>query len=202
MVYIVKTHWAGLQGGPGITQLAFDTIEEGNFLSAESAQDVVNAMRSFWVAINNEIPNDVSLTVDPVIDAFVDATGVLTTSFQAATPPTAVTGASASSYSAASGAKIRLSTAGIKNNRRVRGAIFLVPLSSNAYDSNGSVASSIGTQVASGWTALNASMALEGLTFGVWSRPIGGIPGTGGSFHPLTGMSVGSKVAVLRGRRG
>lgn len=201
MVYIIKTHWAGLQGGPGITQLAFDTEVEGSFISDAQAQVVVDAMRAFWNGINNEIPNDVSLTVNPVIDGFVTATGVLYVSYQAPTPPTAVSGFSSSAYSAASGAKIKLATAGIKNNRRVRGSIFLVPLATNAYDTNGSVASAIGTQVASAWTTFKAALAAEGLELGVWSRPIGGIPGTGGSFHPLTGMSVGSKVAVLRGRR-
>lgn len=201
MPYIVRTTWAGLQGGPGITQMAIESDPPGAFLDAAGAQTVVNAVRSFWQSIATDIPNDVSLTVQPLIDFYVTADGTLGGPVQAATPPTAVTGSSAGAYSAASGAKIKLSTAGIKNNRRVRGAIFLVPLATGAYDTNGSVSSSLGTSVASAYATLNT--ALDGVNFslGVWSRPIGTPPGVGGSWHEVTGVSVPSKVAVLRGRR-
>jgi hypothetical protein len=201
MVLIVKTTWAGLQGGPGITQMALDTDPPGNFIDAAQAQTIVNAVRTFWVDINNEIPNDVTLTVQPSIDSFATTNGELGSTITAATPPTAVTGASVSSYSAASGARIKLATSGIKNNRRVRGAIFLVPLSSNAYDNNGSVASSIGTQVAAAYATLNTALDGVGVSLGVWSRPSEVLVTSDGTWYPVTGVSVNSKVAVLRGRR-
>lgn len=201
MPYIVRTTWAGLQGGPGITQMAIESDPPGGFIDATQAQTVVNAVRSFWQSIATDIPNDVSLTVQPLIDFYVTATGELGGPIAAPTPPTAVTGSSAGAYSAASGGKIKLTTAGIKNNRRVRGAIFLVPLATGAYDTNGSVASALGTSVGSAFATLKTALTALNLQLGVWSRPIGTPPGVGGSFHAVTSVSVPSKVAVLRGRR-
>jgi hypothetical protein len=201
MVFIVRTTWAGLQGGPGITQMAFESDPPGNFIDATQAQTVVNAVRAFWNSIVSDVPNDVVLTVQPAIDSYATATGELGSTIVAATPPSSVTGGSASNYSAASGGKIKLLTAGIKNNRRVRGAIFLVPLGTGAYDSNGGVVSSLGTTVATAYATLATALAAENLSLGVWSRPVGTPPGTGGSWYPVTGVQVPTKVAVLRGRR-
>lgn len=201
MPYIVKTHWSGLQGGPGITQMAIESDPPGGFIDAVQAQTVVNAVKQFWTASSLAIPNDVSLTVDPAIDFYVTATGELGTTVVAGSPPTAVTGASAGNYSAASGSKVRLLTSGIKNNRRVRGAIFLVPLTTDAYDGNGSITSTHRSQVVAAGVALSTSLAAENLDLGVWSRPKDGIPGTGGTWYPITGMQVNTKVAVLKGRR-
>lgn len=201
MVYIVKTHWAGLQGGPGITQMAFDFDPGGSFMTVEQVQEIVNAVRTFWNSINTDIPNDVTLTVDPAVDSFVTSSGNLVTTFVAPVPPSNVTGASASNYSAASGARIRLSTNGIKNNRRVRGAIFLVPLGSGAYDSNGSITGSLNTNVVAAGVTLSASLADEDIHLGVWSRPSEVGVTEDGTWYPITGMSVNTKVAVLRGRR-
>lgn len=200
MVYLVRTHWAGTSGGPGITQVAFDTDTEGTFLSNESAQVVVNAMRQFWLDINGTFSNDLTLTVDPVIDAYTASNGDLTTSFNAATPPAAVTGSSADAYSMASGYKVNILTTAIKNNRRVRGGFYVVPAVNNVYTTGGVISSSTITTVVAAAVTLQTAFAGEGLEIGVWSRPKGDPP-AGGSFHPTSGMSVNSKVAVLRGRR-
>lgn len=201
MPFIVRTTWAGLQGGPGITQMAIEADPPGGFIDAAQAQVVVNAVRAFWNSIVSEVPNDVVLTVQAGIDSYSTATGELGPTIVAPTPPSSVTGGSASNYSAASGGKIRLLTAGVKNNRRVRGAIFLVPLGAGAYDGNGSVISSLNATVNTAYATLATALAAENLSLGVWSRPIGAPPGTGGSWYPLTGVQVPTKVAVLRGRR-
>ena len=46
-VGIVRTHWSGTSGGPGLTQLA---VKEGAgaFWTQTQAQNAVNAVRQFW----------------------------------------------------------------------------------------------------------------------------------------------------------
>ena len=202
MVYIVRTAWSGLSGGPGINQLAFDADPVGGFIDAATAQVVVNAVRAFWNAQVSYLSTDISLLVSPNIDSYNTVTGNLVTTYTAATAPLAVTGTSIAAYSMASGYKINLSTAGVKNNRRVRGAIFMVPSTTNSYDSNGGVDSAVRTAVVAAGVTLSTALAAENLDIHVWSRPTEVGVSEDGSSYPITGMNVNSKVAVLRGRRG
>lgn len=202
MVYIVKTTWAGLQGGPGITQMALNPTVEGTFMDSETAGDITDAVRSFWQALVTNLPNEVTLTVQPTIDSYVTATGELGASITGDTVPAAVTGTNTTNYNAAAGYKIKILTDGIKNNRRVRGAIFMVPTGSDVYNATGSVDSFTIGQVNTAQTNLRTALAGLNYNLGVWSRPIGTPPGTGGTFHATTGLVASSKAAVLRGRRG
>ena len=200
MPYICRTHWAGTSGGPGITQMAFDTDPAGGFLTNADAQIIADAVRAWWLAQNGLFSNDLTLTVDPVIDFYTATDGALGASIVAATPPAAVTGSSADAYSMASGYKVNILTDGIKNNRRVRGGIFVVPAVNNVYTTAGVISSSTISTVASANVALQTTLAASDIDLGVWSRPKGDPP-AGGSFHATTGMTVNTKVAILRGRR-
>lgn len=202
MVYIVKTTWAGLQGGPGITQMALEANPPGGFMDAATAGDITDAVRTFWQALVSQLPNEVSLTVQPTIDSFVTATGELGPSITGDTVPAVVTGLNTNTYNAAGGYRIRILTDGIKNNRRVRGAIFVVPVGGDQYNNAGSVDSFTISTVNTAQANLRTTLAGLNYDLGVWSRPVGTPPGTGGSFYPTTGLVVSSKAAVLRGRRG
>lgn len=202
MVYIVKTTWAGLQGGPGITQMAIDTIDEGGFMDVETAGDITAAVRTFWNALATQLPNEVSLTVQPTIDSFTTATGELGPSITGDTVPAVVTGLNTNTYNAAGGYRIQILTNDIKNNRRVRGAIFVVPIGGDQYNNAGSVDSFTISTVNTAQANLRTTLLGLNYELGVWSRPIGTPPGVGGSFHPTSGLAVSSKAAVLRGRRG
>jgi hypothetical protein len=201
VVYIVTTNWSGLQGGPGITQMAMATIDEGGFIDASTADIMVDAVAAFWNSIKSEIPNDVTLTVSGEVESFATATGELGSIITATSPPAAVVGGSALAYSAASGYKINIRTGDVKNNRRVRGSIFVVPSSINVYDNNGNVSSSVASAVATAQATLRTTLAGPNIELGVWSRPKGSPTPSGGSFHPTSGLDVSTKVAVLRGRR-
>lgn len=202
MVYIVKTTWAGLQGGPGITQMALEPTVPDTFMDAETAGDITDAVRTFWQALVSQLPNEVSLTVQQTIDRYTTATGELVGSITGDTVPAVVTGLNTNTYNAAGGYRIKILTDGIKNNRRVRGAIFVVPVGGDQYNNSGSVDSF--TISTTNTAQANLRTALAGLNYdlGVWSRPIGTPPGVGGSFHKTTGLVVSPKAAVLRGRRG
>lgn len=202
MVYIVTTNWSGLQGGPGITQMAMEIIGGGGgFIDDATADIMVDAVAAFWNSIKSEIPNDVTLTVSGEVPMFATANGELGPIYNSASPPAAIVGGSALAYSAASGYKINVRTGDVKNNRRVRGSIFVVPSSINVYDNNGNVSSSVATAVATAQATLRTTLAGPNIALGVWSRPKGSPVASGGTFHETTGLDVSTKVAVLRGRR-
>ena len=201
MVYIVTTNWSGLQGGPGITQMAMEADPPGGFIDDATADIMVDAVAAFWNSIKSEIPNDVTLTVSGEVQMFATATGELGPIYTSATPPAAIVGGSALAYSAASGYKINIRTGDVKNNRRVRGSIFVVPSSINVYDNNGNVSSSVATAVSTAQATLRTTLAGPNIALGVWSRPKGSPTPSGGTFHETTGLDVSTKVAVLRGRR-
>lgn len=202
MVYIVRTEWAGLSGGPGITQMAFEVTPPGGFLDNETAEDLVEAVRGFWQGLQTHLPNEITLTVSPVVDSYVTSTGELVTSFQSPSSPAAVAGLNTDKYMMAAGYRINVLTAGISNNRRVKGAIFVVPTGSGIFTATGQVDSFTVGQVSTAAVAFQTALAAINIDFGVWSRPTSPGPSTDGEFHPTTGMVVSTKGAVLRGRRG
>lgn len=199
-VGIVKTKWAGLSGGPGITQTAVICSGGTDAWDGTKAQAAVNAVRAFWAATPNTLPNELSLTVDPTVDIFGIVTGTLEQSFTASSAPAVVTGTNTGSFSFASGAKLTLKTASIANGRRVRGALFIVPCAGDVFDTSGLVSAT----PKAGWiTAANTmktALTTASLTLAIWSRPTSKGSNDGG-ISEVTGFDVPTKGAILRGRR-
>src|SRR5678809_371942 len=106
---IVRTTWAGTSGGPGLSQIAV-AEGAGAFWTATQAQNAVNAVRTFWNSCAPLLPDDIVLTVQPVVDIYNEVDGQLTASVTAATPPTSVTGTSAVAFAMAAGVKMTLNT--------------------------------------------------------------------------------------------
>jgi hypothetical protein len=200
-VGIVKTLWSGLSGGPGITQIAVCTAGEGGAWDGTKAQTAVNAVRAFFAARPSTLPNELTLTVDPTVDIFGIVTGNLEESFSAATSPAAVVGTNAGSFSMASGAKINFKTAGIKNNRRIRGGLFIVPCAGDVFDTNGTISSTPRTNWLTDANALRTALVAGGLEHVVWSRP-SAKGANDGSYAAVTSYDVPTKGGILRGRRG
>jgi hypothetical protein len=171
---------------------------------ASQAQSAVNAVRQFWDAVKAYLPNDISLTVSPVVDSYDVGNGALLASISAATPPASVTGTAATAYSMASGMKVSLNTENIRLGRRVRGSIFIVPAAQGIYSTNGTVESTTRNAVnTAGLTMLGGFFAAN-LDVVVWSRPL---PDNhpeaprDGAVSEVIGVETSEKVAVLRGRR-
>jgi hypothetical protein len=197
---IVRTTWSGTSGGPGLTQIAI-AEGAGAFWTATQAQNAVNAVRNFWVAVQGLLPDDVVLTVQPVVDIYNEADGQLTASVSAPTPPTSLNGTSTAVFGMALGVKMSLNTGVIRNGRRVRGGIFIVPTSSAVYGSNGLVLSASRTTVNNAGTALMTALSAAGLVLSVYSRPLAGDTPRPGAHTPVNGVETGEKGALLRGRR-
>lgn len=200
---VVKTHWMGTTGGPGLTQLAYET-SSGGYGTNGDAQAAVNAVRKFWAAVATYIPNEITLTVDPVVDTYaVDSVNNdLESTATAATAPAVVAGIGAGTYSMAAGLKLNLNTTGIRYGRRVRGCLYIVPCDSSAFTNTGVVNPSAKTAIDAAAQTMITDFITGGITLGVWSRwnKIKH-PERPSAFTPVATAKTNDKTAVLRGRR-
>lgn len=199
-VGIVRTHWSGTSGGPGLSQFCFAGDDEFTDWNGTYAQTAVNAVRAFWAANPSVIPNEISLTVDPVVDVYSIVTGALIGSYSAATPPAVVAGTNTGSYAMPSGAKINFKTTTIANGRRVRGGVFIVPCGSDVFDAFGAVSSTPRTNWITAITAMRTTCKASDMDHIVWSRPTTKTSNDGGG-SVVTSYDVPTKGAILRGRR-
>lgn len=202
-VSVIRTAWAGTSGGPGLTQL-FITEASGFFLTPTSAQTAVDAVRTFWNAIAATLPNELVLTVSPVIDSYNQLNGDLIGSTSAATPPASVAGTDTGAYSMPSGMKVNLNTGVIRFGRRVRGSIFIVPAANAVLTTNGAVASASRTTVNNAASTMRTTLNTAGLPLVVFSRPklaTATQAARDGAFSLVSALETNEKVAVLRGRR-
>lgn len=202
-IFKVATAWAGTSGGPGITQLYFQDIGDA-VPSQTQVQTAVNAVRSFWNSSAGVLPNEVTLSVSPQVDVFNQATGELTNSVIAATPPAIVAGTDAGAYAMASGIKATLQTNEIRNGRRVRGAIYIVPAGFTSLTNLGVIASGSRNVVNAAGTALIAAVVAQNVNLIVWGRPVKDSAGNvtrNGTVNYVQGFDAQEKGCILRGRR-
>jgi len=203
LVALVRTAWSGTSGGPGVSQIAVLGAAGGDW-NPSGAQAAVNAVRAFWDAIKAYLPNELTLTVSPVVDTYIRETGVLFSSSIAATAPAVVVGTATGSYAGGSGIKVTWETGQIRDGRRVRGATYIVPADGTSFTNTGTVASATKTAINSAATTMMASMVTGSVTLGVWSRPREATTTLaardGAAFQVSQGIC-SSKSAILRGRR-
>lgn len=181
----VRVHWTGFTGGPGVNTLFY------NDAPADPAPDLF----TFFNAIKGLLPTSVSITIDNVGDLIDESTGALVGTWSGTSALT-VTGTLSSLYAGASGAVVDLRTSTVVGRRRLQGRMFLVPLTTDCYQSDGTLASSqLGTlrTAASAWQG-----STSGADLVVWHRPT---PGHAGSKATVTSVFVPDLAAVLRSRR-
>ncbi len=200
---LVRTHWQGTTGGPGLTQLAVRRASDG-YITPGDAQTAVNAVASFWQAVKAYIPNEVTLTVDPVVDTYYydGLNNDLETSASAATAPAAIACTGANAYNMAAGLRINLNTGKIRYGRRINGSIFLVPADAAAYTLTGTINPTAKTTIDTAGGNLLTGLTNGGLVLGVWSRwNEKKHPERPSAFSDVQTIKTNDKSAVLRGRR-
>lgn len=196
---IIRTTWSGTTGGAGLTQLAFrDTLN--NDPTASQAQAAANAVRAFWDGVKAYIPNEVTLQVQPTVDMYNLSTGDLVASITVTTPPAAVVGTDTGVYGMASGVKANLNTGVIRNGRRVRGAMYIVPAGNSAYTNTGVVAGVCKTQINTSGATMLGALTTAACELLVWSRPTT-TTSNDGDVAPVSTIDGNEKTAILRGRR-
>jgi hypothetical protein len=99
-----------------------------------------------------------------------------------------------------SGLKVALRTNTIANNRRVRGAIFVVPCAGDVFDASGAVSSTPRTGWVNAANTLKTALTAAGVDLIVWSRPTNTTSNDGGG-SLVSGFDVPTKGAILRSRR-
>lgn len=178
--------WTGITGGPGYTRLSF-----GGTLDEAGATAAANRVRAFFDAIKANLSLNTVISFSEVAQMFSPAGQLI--GEVAIVPPPAVTGTGTAAYSAPSGAVVNWITGVFINGRRVRGRTFIVPLSTNAYFGDGTLA---------GGTIATIGGAANTLQNGVPNLVVAGGVGVGGGYEAtVTGASVPDRAAILRSRR-
>lgn len=188
----VQALWTGFQGAPGYSSFYF---AGGGGLISDAGQ-VVSRVRDALEHLEAPLPTGVSIQISGTVEVIDSDSGQLV-GYQDVDQPDPVVGdAAGTSYSAPSGAVVNWLTDDVRFGRRIRGRTFVVPLSSSAYQADGTLTNGA-------LSSLNDfASAMRGWDFdsefGVFSRPRGG---SGGVFATCTGHRVPDMVAVLRSRR-
>jgi len=192
LIWRVTARWTGGNIGTGFTNLFFT---EG----VGTAQQAVDAVKAFFTGsygvTGNDLPSGITIAFPSGVDVVEDATGVLTVTVPV-TAPSALTGGDSGSYAAPAGACVSWLTGAVVNGRHVRGRTFLVPLGGDQYQNDGTLASTIISNV----NAAAAALISAAPELVVWSRPESAAAG-GGSSHPVVAHRLNDFVSVLRSRR-
>lgn len=197
-IAIIRTEWSGTSGGPGLTQMAIDAFIP---VTTAQAQAWCDAVRAFWLAQAGLLPNELTLTVSPVVDFYVTETGELDGTVVAPTAPAAVLGTSAATYSGGAGYKVTWETNQVKFGRRVRGFTYVVPAAGGVFTASGTVGSATQTTVNTAAANLIAAIEEPSVNLSVWSRPKTTPTVRPGDSTPIIVGLCSAKSAILRSRR-
>lgn len=193
----VKINWTGFTGGPGYTNLHFEPASGGSIDQA-LVDSAVNKTAFFLSAWRTYQPLGCSTQVDTAVAEIDEVTGSIQ-SYHTGPSVAAGTGSDTGNYAAGTGACISLYTADVRNGRRVRGRIFMVPLGQNALQNDGTLGS--GALTAFRASAAQLIDSLDPARLVIWHHPapFPSIPDGGG--YRVTAYSIKDKVAQLRSRR-
>lgn len=182
----VLVEWSG----PQIEGLAVSVLHTDFEAGSPDPAAVTNA----FGALNAILPVGVVLDIPNTGDTIDAATGQLTGTWGHTNPPGQMLPTGGAAAAAGVGACVTWLTSDVVNGRRVRGRTFIVPLSTDGYQDDG-------TLTPAAVTALGVFAGLliaESLV--VWHRPTT-VGGSNGSEHAVTSFKVSDRVAVLRSRR-
>lgn len=178
--------WSGVSGLPGYSRFHFD----GDLGVGDSA-NAGHAVRALFTNIRDYLPLAVSINLSNIAEHF-DITGNLIgqVDWGSEGPET---GLSAGAFSAATGACITWLTGAFANGRGVRGRTFLVPLGSNAFQSDGTLGTiPLGVIQGAGNALCHGDLPMVVVTNA--AGPIVGL-------SAITNATVRDSAAVLKSRR-
>lgn len=185
LLYRMRVAWSGSPiVGPGLSTFYFE-----NVLSSYPT-DVL----ALYTAIRSYVPVGVTWSVPNAGDVIDEETGVLTGAWSTGTAGTE-TSTGVGGFAQGVGARIAWHTATIRGGRRVRGSTFLVPLRSGAYDTAGTIDSTILTALR---TAAQTLLTATAADQRIWSQPRPNLVGAG---VPIVAVQVPDTVSWLRSRR-
>lgn len=187
----VRSVWTGFQGAPGYTDMYFGVSDP----PSESAQDHVDAVADFWGALVSFIPTVVTITVEPVVIELEAEDGLIIGERTVGTAPAAVDCTASGAYAAPTGCTVQWITSTYLGGRRLRGRSYVVPLSTQAYQDNGTLYDTTRAAI----EAAGEALRVDAGDMVVWHRPTDA--GNDGTQALVTSVKVGDRCAILRSRR-
>lgn len=191
---------AGDIGGNGISRFYWIIGSANTDILPSHVDEVHNAIRAFYAELASLLPPSMSYTIQPDVNVIDLQSGQLVTVVAGGVAQPAVHGlAPTGPYPAGVGARINWVTTTVLNGRRVRGAVFIAPLSSQAYEADGAILGTAQQLLVS--SAGTLVLAIEGLggNLSVYHRPPKGE--ITGMICPIHAWKVGTTPASLRSRR-
>jgi hypothetical protein len=197
-LYRGKIRWTIPGAGTALSVLHFSGSGLSGATQAE-ADEVTAKIHAFLTPIINVLPNVVKVQALSEVEEINPGTGDLIGFWNTpAKAERAGTASATAGWAAAAGAVISWSTAGVRNGRRVRGRTFIVPLSNECWDVDGTIKSVPLGSLTTGATALTTGSDV--VRFAVWSRPSSPGASDGDDFN-VTGFRIPDMSAILRSRR-
>lgn len=177
-------------GGTGVEGQGLSTF----YAEADGTQAIAVGAAGFFDQLKGIIPANTTISVPATGDLIDEVTGELTGTWGSG-PTTTITGTNAGTFAAGVGARVVWDTGAVRGGRRVRGSTFVVPLTTQQYDTSGTL---IGSALLVLEAAIDAMLVQVPTQMRVWSRPR---PTLGGAGVPVTGGRAPDKVSWLRTRR-
>lgn len=181
--------WEGSPGLPGYSQF-YHSVSDPISTSATNGSV---AVRAFFGELITLIPDEVTVTVDPVYQIIDEVTGQITGEGTVSPAPQVLNGTYAGGWSRQIGALVEWVTASFIAGRRLRGRTYLVPLGAVG-DSDGTLSSGTVATIESSFVQIVDATE----DFRVWHRPVNG---SGGSSAAITSAILRDKAAVLNSRQ-
>lgn len=177
-----------LQGGAMGSGLATHYFDNG------AAAAALADLHTLWASFAGSMPSSVTIRIPGSGEVIAPATGAITGAWSG-TAPALITGAAPGAFAAGVGMRVRWLTSFVNHGELVQGSTFVVPLSTGAYESDGSILPGV---VSANQAAVNAFVAAQSSFFVIWSRPNPTEPGGQG---PVTGGIVVDRTSWLTSRR-
>lgn len=192
----VKVILDGFVGGPGLMQFRFQGGTPGTF-SPTDATAAIAAVHTLIDSIKGSLYGTVVAHVQSAVEVHDWVTGVLI-SVVNGTGVTGINCTGGGTALTAEGPLLQWRTGTVVSGRMLRGRTYLVPSSSTALDTAGTVTSGTqGTNTGAG----NTYAGTTAVTPSVWHRPTTTPTVTPGTVGAIISCTCPSKVAVLRSRR-
>lgn len=185
--------WTGFQGSPGYTNLYFINPEEPTLAIRNTT---AGRVKSFFEAVKLMLPSTVNIAFPSEMEELATDTGVLQQTLPI-DPIANSVGTQVGKFSSPTGAVVNWKTSLVVNGRLLRGRTFIVPLSVNAYDTDGTLNTTDRNNLATSAAALCSHQ--DNLVLAIWHRPSPG--GSDGVSGQVASSSVKDKAAVLTSRR-
>lgn len=190
MVYLYRPAWLVPGGGAGVSVLA---IHDGNLDNASDRNAAAASVRQFYDGVKAQLPSGVTITFPAEFIRVSETTGKVT-DFVPVTAPGQVAATGSGVFANGVGARVVWSTGAVVGGRRVKGATFLVPLVSAAYDAQGTIEETRRQILISAANTLIVALQSGPCPLDVYSRE------NLNTYNVLT-ATVPDKVAFLRTRR-